>query len=104
MIAITLMIRRHDSSPWLEFVRHHFHRCESPFERVVAAENMPLSGFPWKLPSRHRDWPVALVLAGAPEALELATPQTGGRTALTHIFAGTGSSIRTRCLHCESIR
>lgn len=29
MIAITLMIRPHDSSSWLEFVRHRFRRFES---------------------------------------------------------------------------
>lgn len=83
---------------------HRFHRCESPLELVAAAESIPFFGVPWKLLPSHRDWAVALVLAGAPEPLELNTPQTGVRNALTHIFAGTGSSIRTQSLHCESIR
>ena len=48
--------------------------------------------------------PVELVLAGAQEPLEVITLPTSARTTLTHILAGTGSSIRTRSLHRESIR
>ncbi|MFM9918635.1 hypothetical protein [Lacisediminihabitans sp. H27-G8] len=48
--------------------------------------------------------PVELVLAGAQEPLEVITLPTSARTTLTHILEGTGSSIRTRSLHRESIR
>lgn len=104
MIAITLMIGLHDSSPWLEFVRHRVRRFESPLQLLANAKSMPFFGLRWQLFARHLDWAVELVLAGAPESLELITVATGVRTALTHIFAATGSSIRTRSLLCESIR
>ena len=104
MIAITLMIRPHDCSPWLAFVRHRVRRFESPLQLLASAKSMPFFGLRWQLFARHLDWAVELVLAGAPESLELITVATGVRTALTHIFATTGSSIRTRSLHCESIR
>ena len=104
MIAITLMIGPHDSSPWLEFVRHRVRRFESPLQLLANAKSMPFFGLRWQLFARHLDCAVELVLAGAPESLELITVATGVRTALTHIFATTGSSIRTRSLHCESIR
>ena len=104
MIAITLMIGPHDSSPWLEFVRHRVRRFESPLQLLANAKSMPFFGLRWQLFARHLDCAVELVLAGAPESLELITVATGVRTALTHIFAGTGSSIRTRSLLCESIR
>jgi hypothetical protein len=38
--------------------------------------------------------PVELVLAGAREALEVITLPTSARTTLTHVLAGSGSSIR----------
>jgi hypothetical protein len=48
--------------------------------------------------------PVELVLAGAQEPLEVITLPTSARTTLTHILAGTGSSIRIRSRRRESIR
>ena len=104
MIAITLMIRPHDSSPRREFVRHLARRFESPFQLWASAKSMPFSGLRWQLVACHPDWAVKLVLGGAPESLGLITVATGVRTALMHIFAATGSSIRTRSLQCESIR
>jgi hypothetical protein len=104
MIAITATIHPHDSSPLLQLVRHRFRRFESPLQLVADSECMPFLGLRWQLLARHRDGAVALVLAGSPESFELNTPQTGVRTAFKHIFAGTGSGIRTRYLHCESIR
>jgi len=47
--------------------------------------------------------PVELVLAGAQEPLEVITLPTSARTTLTHILAGTGSSIRTRSVQREMI-
>ena len=104
MIAITLMIGPHDSPPWLEFVRHRVRRFESPLQLLANAKSMPFSGLRWQLFTHHLDWAVELVLAGAPESLELITVATGVRTALTHIFAATGSSSRTGPMLRESIR
>ncbi|MHC5795671.1 hypothetical protein ACVXZ4_05875 [Lacisediminihabitans sp. FW035] len=48
--------------------------------------------------------PVELVLAGAREPLEVITLPTSARTTLTHILAGTGSTIRTRSVRREALR
>ena len=44
------------------------------------------------------------LLAGAQEPLEGTTLPTSARPTLTHVLAGTGSSIRTRSVHRESAR
>ncbi len=53
---------------------------------------------------RDSGLPVELILADAQEPLEGITPPTSARTTLTHVLAGTGSSIRARSVHRESAR
>ena len=65
-----------------------------------SAECVPVFSIPWQIFGSGLT--VEPLLAGAQEPLEVTTLPTSTRPTLTHVLAGTGSSIRTRCVHHES--
>lgn len=68
--------------------------------RARAAEYVPFFSIPWQIFGSGLT--VEPLLAGAQEPLEVTTLSTSARPTLTHVLAGTGSSIRTRSVHRES--